>query len=84
MFSLFSFSSIFQGDQLTPFAPMCGRPCGERKEHCCISARRDLESRMQAAVVALVPRGTTACAVLALTAALRRRKWQILSRRQTN
>ena len=27
MFSLVSFSSIFPGDQLTPFAPMCGRPC---------------------------------------------------------
>ena len=27
-FSLFNFSSIFQGDQLTPFATMCGRrPC---------------------------------------------------------
>ena len=28
MFSLFNFSSIFQGGQLTPFAiaPMCGRP----------------------------------------------------------
>ena len=27
MFPLFNFSSIFQGGQLTPFAPMCGRPC---------------------------------------------------------
>ena len=27
MFSRFSFSSIFPGGQLTPFAPMCGRPC---------------------------------------------------------
>ena len=27
MFSLFNFSSIFPGSQLTPFAPMCGRPC---------------------------------------------------------
>jgi len=27
MFSLFIFSSFFQGGQLTPFAPMCGRPC---------------------------------------------------------
>ena len=27
MFSLFYFSSIFSGGQLTPFAPMCGRPC---------------------------------------------------------
>jgi len=27
MFSLFNFSSIFPGGQLTPFAPMCGRPC---------------------------------------------------------
>ena len=26
MFSLFIFSSIFPGGQLTPFAPMCGRP----------------------------------------------------------
>ena len=26
MFSLFNFSSIFQGGQLTQFAPMCGRP----------------------------------------------------------
>jgi len=26
MFSLFNFSSIFQAGQLTPFAPMCGRP----------------------------------------------------------
>ena len=26
-FSLFNFSSIFHGGQLTPFAPMCGRPC---------------------------------------------------------
>ena len=26
MFSLFNFSSIFPGGQLTPFAPMCGRP----------------------------------------------------------
>ena len=24
---LFNFSSIFRGGQLTPFAPMCGRPC---------------------------------------------------------
>ena len=27
MFSLFNFSSIFPGGQLTPFAPMCERPC---------------------------------------------------------
>ena len=27
MFSLFNFSSIFRGGQLTPFAPMCGRLC---------------------------------------------------------
>jgi len=27
MFSLFHFSSILPGGQLTPFAPMCGRPC---------------------------------------------------------
>ena len=27
MFSLFNFSSIFPGGQLTPFTPMCGRPC---------------------------------------------------------
>jgi len=27
MFSLFNFSSIFPGGQLTPFAPMRGRPC---------------------------------------------------------
>jgi len=28
MFSLFNFSSIFhEGMQLTPFVPMCGRPC---------------------------------------------------------
>jgi len=27
MFSLFNFSSIFPGGQLTPFASMCGRPC---------------------------------------------------------
>jgi len=27
MFSLFNFSSIFPGGQLTPFAPMYGRPC---------------------------------------------------------
>jgi len=26
MFSLCNFSSIFTGGQLTPFAPMCGRP----------------------------------------------------------
>ena len=26
MFSLFNFSSIFQGGQLIPFAPMCGHP----------------------------------------------------------
>ena len=26
VFSLFNFSSIFPGSQLTPFAPMCGRP----------------------------------------------------------
>ena len=26
VFSLFNFSSIFPGGQLTPFAPMCGRP----------------------------------------------------------
>jgi len=26
MFSLFNFSSIFPGGQLTPFAPMCGCP----------------------------------------------------------
>ena len=26
MFSLFNFLSIFPGGQLTPFAPMCGRP----------------------------------------------------------
>jgi len=27
MFSLFNCSSIFQGGQLTQFAPMCERPC---------------------------------------------------------
>ena len=27
MFSLFNFSSIFPGGHLTPFVPMCGRPC---------------------------------------------------------
>jgi len=27
MFSLFNFSFIFLGGQLTVFAPMCGRPC---------------------------------------------------------
>jgi len=27
MFSLFNFSSIFRGGQLTTFAPICGRPC---------------------------------------------------------
>jgi len=27
IFSLFNFSSIFSGGQLTPFAPMCARPC---------------------------------------------------------
>ena len=27
MFLLFNISSIFPGGQLTPFAPMCGRPC---------------------------------------------------------
>ena len=44
MFSLFNFSSIFQGSQLTPFAPVCGRPCfkpsvrrGQRNEICHIS-----------------------------------------------
>ena len=32
MCSLFNFSSIFQeGGQLTPFAPMCGRPCCQRQ-----------------------------------------------------
>ena len=33
MFSLFNFSSIFprEGGQLTPFAPMCGRPRLERQ-----------------------------------------------------
>ena len=33
MFSLFDFSSIFQGGQLTPFAPMCGRPRKRIDEH---------------------------------------------------
>ena len=33
MFSLFNFSSIFQGGQLTPFAPMCGRPRKRIDEH---------------------------------------------------
>ena len=27
MFSLYNFSSIFPGGQLTPFVSMCGRPC---------------------------------------------------------
>jgi len=27
MFSLLIFHQFFQGDQLTPFAPMCGCPC---------------------------------------------------------
>jgi len=27
MFLLFNFHPFFQGGQLTPFAPMCGRPC---------------------------------------------------------
>jgi len=27
MFSLFTFSSIFPGGQLTPFAAVCGQPC---------------------------------------------------------
>jgi len=32
MFSLFNFSSIFSsGGQLTPFAPMCGRPGGQKQ-----------------------------------------------------
>ena len=31
MFSLFNFSSLFPGGQLTPFAPMCGRPCKHRR-----------------------------------------------------
>jgi len=30
MFSLFNFSSIFPGGQLTPFTFMCGRPCSVR------------------------------------------------------
>ena len=36
-FSLFNFSSIFQGDQLTPFATMCGRrPCPHLlRRRCC-------------------------------------------------
>jgi len=29
---LFKFRSFFQGDQLTPFAPMCGHPCHYRKK----------------------------------------------------
>ena len=33
MFSLFNFSSIFHGGQLTPFAPMCGRPCTRGTTH---------------------------------------------------
>jgi len=32
MFSLFNFSSIFPGGQLTQFAPMCGRPWARLKE----------------------------------------------------
>jgi len=31
MFLLFNFSSIFPGGQLTPFAPMCGRPWTEEQ-----------------------------------------------------
>jgi len=34
MFSLFNLSFIFPGGQLTPFAPMCGRPCGRAQSGC--------------------------------------------------
>jgi len=36
MFSLFNFLSVFPGGQLTPFAPMCGRPCPRRKNVVCV------------------------------------------------
>ena len=36
MFSLFNFSSIFAGGQLTPFAPMCGRPCARGLVGCSV------------------------------------------------
>ena len=33
MFSIFNFSFIFRGDQLTPFAPMCGCPWDHGKSN---------------------------------------------------
>jgi len=39
MFSLFNFSSIFPGGQLTPFAPMCGRPRVDRAVKYGVSSR---------------------------------------------
>ena len=42
MFSLFNFSSIFPGGQLTPFAPMCGRPCSSGILACFRNKLRDL------------------------------------------
>ena len=42
MFSRFNFSSIFSGGQLTPFSPMCGRPCVESSQ----SYARSLSSEL--------------------------------------
>jgi len=39
MFSLLKFSSIFPGGQLTPFAPMCGRPLLLGKQEAQLSPR---------------------------------------------
>ena len=42
MFTLFNFSSIFPGGQLTPFAPMCGRPCLKYRAMAILTLCRDV------------------------------------------
>jgi len=44
MFSLFNYSPIFYGGQLTPFAPTCGRPW---TAHLLIDAASDQSSHEQ-------------------------------------
>ena len=58
MFSLFNFSSIFPVVQLTPFAPMCGRPCLHMKSIavCLVSVGTEDGARTGAVGSHAVPR----------------------------
>jgi len=44
MFSISNFSSKFPGGQLTPFAPMCGRPCRQMHTPCYAGRANDINT----------------------------------------